>query len=240
MTPEERAQFAHLMDTFEAVDLHPDLVPYVQERQIGTVLHHPLVIQIFFNERLHKLANQQYRQKIKLLEEAQQAEEWTTIVYLHERPYRLSAFMDIAERIMEVDEADYWELLADIWVDSESISMDQPLWLEALATNDPDTRAQHFMEERERDLLASLPRWVDIYRGVDVGGNEAGMSWTLDRDKAEWFARRYHGHGTLLKCACPRDRIIAVLLGRGEQEVIVDPATIGGWTTTRIGSKKSS
>jgi hypothetical protein len=37
-------------DLFEIVPLHPDLVPYIQRRSIGVVIHHPLVISIMHSD----------------------------------------------------------------------------------------------------------------------------------------------------------------------------------------------
>ena len=50
------------------------------------------------------------------------------------------------------------------------------------------------------------------------------MSWTLRKEKAEWFATRFkRKHSIVLTGVWKKDDIIAVLLGRGEEEVLIDP-----------------
>lgn len=67
-----------------------------------------------------------------------------------------------------------------------------------------------------------------VYRGQG-NGEPVGISWTLDRETAAWFARnlprlgpRPDG-GLVLVGRVRRDRVLAYLTSRGEREVIVDP-----------------
>jgi hypothetical protein len=54
------------------------------------------------------------------------------------------------------------------------------------------------------------------------GLNEDGLSWTLDKAKAEFFANRFSKGGIILEREIPKSDIIAVLTGRGESEVICE------------------
>ncbi len=90
------------------------------------------------------------------------------------------------------------------------------------------------MCDRERLLSAgdTLPDDLDsqftIYRGQDLS-EEVGLSWTLSRDKAEWFAQRNTDHiGTdgevgVIEMQVTLDDILYYDNGREEQEVVVDP-----------------
>ena len=78
------------------------------------------------------------------------------------------------------------------------------------------------MDESEIQLLNSLPELVTIYRGCVKGLNEDGLSWTLDKAKAKFFANRFSKDGIILEREIPKSDIIAVLLGRGESEVICE------------------
>lgn len=49
------------------------------------------------------------------------------------------------------------------------------------------------------------------------------LSWTLDRNTAEWFAHRFGKDGTVYTARIKRDDIYAYFSGRKESEVIVDP-----------------
>jgi hypothetical protein len=45
------------------------------------------------------IENLRYREKLKAIDKAVAKRQWSKFVYLHERPYRLDAFMDIAGRL---------------------------------------------------------------------------------------------------------------------------------------------
>ena len=214
-----------LFDAFEVVDLHPDLIPHVCEGRLGRILHHPLVIDPFFAPHMHKMANLQYESKMAALARATEAKDWHSVVFLHERPYRLNAFETIHE---ELTDEEYWGILSSIWMDTESLSSDQEQWLEFIEADRPG-RALHMMDEVEWATWAELPEQVTVYRGYNLDeGNPDGLSWSLDAGVAEWFAKRFHQEGVRLSAFVPKGAIIAVLLGRNEQEVIINPEVIAG------------
>ena len=64
-----------------------------------------------------------------------------------------------------------------------------------------------------------------MYRGVTShnADNLKALSWTLDRNKAAWFAHRFGEDGTVYEAQIPKQHIWALLNSRGESEVIVDP-----------------
>jgi hypothetical protein len=51
---------------------------------------------------------------------------------------------------------------------------------------------EHLMDAEER---AALPDVVTILRGFTHAEGARGLSWTLDRERAEWFARRFRAQG---------------------------------------------
>lgn len=65
---------------------------------------------------------------------------------------------------------------------------------------------------------------VTIYRGVKVN-NYRGLSWTIDKNVAEWFARRFGHNGD--KCyifigIINKKDILALFNSRNEKEVVCD------------------
>ena len=50
------------------------------------------------------------------------------------------------------------------------------------------------------------------------------LSWTLDRQTAEWFAHRFGENGTVYEAQIDKKHIYAYFSGRNESEVIVDPS----------------
>ena len=194
--------------------LHPDLLPYFEEEgALGPQLRHPLVYQVpFFT---NGMANTYYKQKVKAIEDALAKKNYSKVVYLHERPYRIQAFLDVME---SMEDADYWKLLSSIWTDTENSWQNFEMWNALLRSQRPERH--NLMDEEELNHLASLPDEVVVYRGCIEGVNENGLSWTLDKTKAEFFANRFSKNGIVLEKTINKDEIVAVFLGRNESEVI--------------------
>jgi hypothetical protein len=106
--------FAQLINESK-VELHPDLQPYLEDGVLGPQLRHPLVYAVPLWTKAH--ANYMYEQKKADLEKAIAEKKYSQIIFLHERPYRLEAFIQIAN---ELPDSKYWSLLASIWTDTEN------------------------------------------------------------------------------------------------------------------------
>jgi hypothetical protein len=204
-------EYARIMASTE--DLHPDLVPYVSDGPLGKQLRHPLVYQIGMWG--NGLANAYYLQKISDAKKALLNKKYDSYVWLHERPYRIEAFQEIQHLLSDTA---YWKLLADIWTDTENQWQNYEEWKELIGS---ERGSRHYlMNEEDDQILRSLPDEVIIYRGCQKGINENGLSWTLDKSKAEFFAKRLGKDGIVLEKKISKLDIIAVFTGRNEAEVI--------------------
>ncbi len=67
---------------------------------------------------------------------------------------------------------------------------------------------------------------LEVYRGARLQTRGRGMSWSLDREKAQWFAERWAiwrvPAGVFAFTAPPR-AVLAMFNDRAEQEVVVNP-----------------
>ena len=193
--------------------LHPDLAPYYEEDSFA-MLRHPLVYQVpFFSGGQ---ANYQYEVKKKLVAEALEKENYQSFIWLHERPYRLQAFEEIQENL---NNRQYWSLLGQIWIDTENAWAHLDLWREFFSS-DRENR-EWLMDWDEQMAYAGLPETVTVYRGYQPGLNKDGISWTVKREKAEWFATRFGKKGKVLEKKVSKRDIIAVFTGRNEYEVVI-------------------
>ena len=194
--------------------LHPDLLPYLEtSKGEWEMLRHPLVYQVPF--RSNGSANAQYAQKLKAVKEALGCWNYSQYVFLHERPYRVEAFKKIEKQLGIVN---YWQLLTQVWIDTEKQYAYLKDWKKLLASERGDRN--DMMNDEDKESLRLLPEEVTIYRGCQKGLNENGLSWTLDKSKAEFFANRFGKKGIILERKIPKSDIVAVLMGRGESEVI--------------------
>ena len=200
------------------MELHPDLKAYIVTTEVGPMLQHPLIHQLFFGTKLEtEWANQAYEQKKAAVHEAILAGDWNTVLILHERPYRVSVLTRVPR-----DTPDYWDMVATWWCDTEFPSHHLDVWIELL--DHPD--AHRMMDPDERAVFDSLPEVVTVYRGVGAEGGEDGLSWTLSREKAEWFAQRFatdDDTGWVEERTIRKALITAYVDRRNEREVIVLP-----------------
>lgn len=88
-------------------------------------------------------------------------------------------------------------------------------------------RRLHAMFRYGQFPLPDLPDLVTIWRGTSgltVSRAVRGLSWTLDRERAVWFAQRHathYGHPRVLQARVPRSSIAYFSDARKESEVVI-------------------
>jgi hypothetical protein len=89
-----------------------------------------------------------------------------------------------------------------------------------------------FDSQNARERLAGLPDVVTIYRGGienEAIDERLGVSWTLNRDKAIWFATRFRNSSyqpVLMTARVSRGAIAGFLVERAEDAVLIVPDDI--------------
>lgn len=206
------------------VKLHPDLAKYIEELDMFNAIRHPLVFAVpFFGDKFSiARCNLMYEQKLEMLEQAKNDENFTKFVFLHERPYRLSAFVCVC-RHMQYDY--FWSLLMDVWTDSENIYQNLYMWIQTLKRH-AKPAFDIVMNKEDLETFNALPDEFTIYRGTNREESEdtPSLSWTIDREKAQWFADRFnHDNPKVLERTIKKEEVLAFYNGRGESEIIVYP-----------------
>lgn len=211
------ADFKELIGRKE--DLHPDLVPYIENSAFGKSLKHPLVFQIFYTPDLNSICNEAYRTKKEYINKAKEEKDWHRYIWMHERPYRMERSIHVSH---DLKDDEYWSLLGSIWSDSEN------LWqygtILGMLLSDPRPGRDGMMDDEEKKFLESLPEEFTIYRGHQVK-NRLGYSWTLSYWRAKWFAQRFQNKRQgVVKARIKKSDVVAVLLGRNEFEIVAAPS----------------
>lgn len=195
--------------------LHPDLSGALVTLSIGACIKHPLLYSVPHFAGLNAYVNRQYAQKLEAVEHAKMERDWRKFLLLHERAYRFPAFNEVMDQMAD---AEFWDLFGWCWTDTENLWQNWDVISPVLRSGRPGR--ENMMDDAEREALAALPEVVTIYRG-HKRHNKSGFSWSLDRAKAEWFATRYKAKGARLTTASiRRENVIALLMGRGESEVV--------------------
>ena len=95
------------------------------------------------------------------------------------------------------------------------------------------------MSEEDNSKLSELKaqcltNGITVYRGVNQGGKPSGLSWTTDKEKAEWFANRWSNFGVkdgevYVMLITDPSCVLAYFSDRNESEVIIDTIKIKDW-----------
>ena len=219
--------FEKLLRTREELD--PVLALYIDEDgPFGPSIKHPLVFSIVHTPTLNAYVNAQFEAKREALRKAKARCDWKTCVWLYERPYRLDAFLDIS---WHLDGPRYWDLLGQVWSDTENSWQNRDDWRKALTA---DREGREMMSDEDVRCVFDLPPeeggllpMTRIYRGYRFGDALEGYSWTLDKARAKWFANRLrqddHPSPKVASGLVAKEHVIAYITGRDEQEIVVLP-----------------
>ena len=144
------------------------------------------------------------------------------IYMMTNKPYSMT-FLKFAKP--HLSQKDFSEILADAWIRSENPNLDKNFKQKELLQMFKDAAPHILMDKDEQKQLAELDDTVTVYRGVTTynAKNIKALSWTLEQKTAEWFANRFGEDGTVYEAQIPKQHIYALLNGRGESEIIVDP-----------------
>lgn len=138
------------------------------------------------------------------------------------KSYKLTFFKYIHNFLSEED---FGMLFADAWVISENPNQDVNVSLKECVKYFKTTDKKFLMDEKELSIFDSLPEELTVYRGVAIGRNPKGLSYTLSKDKAEWFANRFSevkGSGTVIEKHIKKEHVLAYFNSRDEDEIVVD------------------
>lgn len=195
-----------------AEPLDPELELWLVDTPFGRMLKHPLVYGLL---PINGYANKQLAHKKTALAKALLDTDWHSVVFLHERPYRMQALVD---HVTGRDEDGYprmvtpehAELAADVWVDSENIGETMEDWRFLFLSGE----VEWIGNPEERAAFDALPDPIPAWRGGAVGD----WSWTTDIKTAEFFSRR---SGLPVRHALiPKADVFGYLTRRGESELL--------------------
>jgi hypothetical protein len=152
-----------------------------------------------------------------------------------EKHERMRAFYNMINQIVDTPTAEqFWSEFWGIWSSSENLHADMAI-VQSLYEYGTMLGSAHLgLDEDDSAFIATLPDTVTIYRGCSEQ-NKYGWSWSLDKEKALWFAKRSVGYEVryLLKAKVSRHDILGYLSGRNESELIIHPTHLKKVTEVR-------
>ena len=186
------------------------------------IVSHPLIANIhFFDEQKGLVAiddkNKEYvlRQRFEIIKKCRNISK--ILVHIN-KPYRLQVLILILNML---NEKEFNNHLRWIWTSTEYPHQNNSKDLLMLFKK---SNQNLIMKEEEKNILSYLPNVVTIYRGTQ--SNKAkirGFSWTLDKEKAFWFSKRFKLNGRVYQAEISKWDIFFYNNGRLEEEVVVNP-----------------
>lgn len=150
------------------------------------------------------------------------AKKFMDLYMLIRESYQLT-FLKYAKKYMSLDDFSYF--FADAWTSSENPNQDINCSIALLTQWFRNCNKKYLMQEEEYQVYCSLPDEMVVYRGVAVDREPAGLSWTQNLKKAEWFAQRFNDEkeqGYMQKATVRKENILAYFNRRNEDEIVVD------------------
>lgn len=142
------------------------------------------------------------------------------IFMLVQKKYRLVFLKHCYAYLSEKDLA---EMFADAWISTENPNQDPDCSLAFLVRMFKRCKKEYLMTEEDYKVYQSLPETFTVYRGVAVGRNPRGLSWTQNLDTAKWFSQRFDNDikkGYILTATVNKKDVLAYFNSRGENEVV--------------------
>lgn len=141
-----------------------------------------------------------------------------------DKPERLRTFHKIASELGIDDATLFWSNFWSIWTTSENLHEEEYYIRALIAYGEKLGCSTLGLEDEDREALGAMPDMLTVYRGC-IEPNRDGWSWTLDRAKAKWFARRAYCEDSddrfVLTARAPKNKVIGYLTGRDESEIVI-------------------
>lgn len=152
----------------------------------------------------------------------------------HDKPERWEALADIEDRLSD---RMFFQTFVSVWENSESNDAHLSLIDRLIAARGVSAdRVMPVLGKRDRDFLDNLPDPIRVFRGTTMENPYGDYSWSTDRAKAEWFARRcYEATPALATGMVRKADILFAYAGRGESEIAAKPDVVSRKRLRAIG-----
>lgn len=179
-------------------------------------IQHPLVI-----GDLGMMPNSDYNKQLirkqERLKGFENDKNFKSYLFLIEKPFRVTSFSELVKqnKIKRLSKK-YWKILSFLWTDSENIFQNKELWDDLLKDK---TNSNFFMSKKDLNFFNSLENEFIVYRGYTHWEN--GYSYSLDKERAVWFANRFGQNGKVKEMLVKKEDVFAYTNSREENEIII-------------------
>ncbi len=128
--------------------------------------------------------------------------------------------------INDLSKDDFSTLLEYAWTISEAPNNDVNVSQSDVLRWFKNANKEKLMNKEDYAKYLNFPDSITVYRGVGSKSREDGISWTIDKKTAIWFANRFSSKGYVLQGVVEKDDILAFFNDRNESEIIVSPKKV--------------
>jgi hypothetical protein len=132
----------------------------------------------------------------RMRDQARRSGNWSRFVFLHMREDRWNALAQVSSLVSPTDVP---SLFRKVWLDSKVIWRQRRTIRKLISCIRPEFQERLFTKA-DREHLDTLPDTFRIYRGAKQW-NVSGMAWTLDLQRAIYFAT--HNDDAGMACSLP-------------------------------------
>jgi hypothetical protein len=225
---------------YQKETLCKELAGCIVQTRIGPMIKHHFINICYWSEphkkdKVNGMWNETLRLKKKYYEDYLNENDFESISWLIERPWRITWLYANKELVIEkVGIPMYYEILGDVFNDTENAHEHKDVILELFYFGGNPLL---MMREEELEKFQELPDVLKIWRGVESGEDVfeirlLGCSWTLDFEKALWFAKRGRGpineepYPLIFELEIKKEEVLSFITRRNESEIILDHTKI--------------
>lgn len=141
------------------------------------------------------------------------------IAFCVSKPYRMLYLSLVFPYLSRKERS---EIMHEVWISVENINnnvnVSQMETLKMLRK----CNQKYLMGQENYEVYENLPDTFTVYRGLQENAQEDGLSWTLSKDVAEWFASRFENDGEIIEKMVHKTEVIAYFNDRDEEEIVLD------------------
>lgn len=189
------------------------------------VVMHPIFESAFIfdkGETFNALEDKErYQEYLKMFEKntIKECQSLSDLVGIIRKSYRLTYISLLLDD--GVDKVTCANLLAEQWTTIETLTYDVNVKPRRVLSIIKKADKKHFMDKKEFKIYENLDEELVIYRGCKTKKGVKACSWSLSKEKAEWFANRF-GKGFVFEAKIKKENVIAYKNDRSEKEIVAD------------------
>lgn len=141
------------------------------------------------------------------------------IAFCVSKPYRMLYLSLVFPYLTKKERS---EIMHEVWISVENINNNVNVSQMEILKMLRKCNSKYLMGQENYEVYEKLPDTFTVYRGLQENAQEDGLSWTLSKDVAEWFANRFDNEGEVIEKVIHKSEVIAYFSDRDEEEIVLD------------------